>query len=171
MPRTFLGVSSFLPYYLQSCGLLLLPVLVWNMALYRYLPPAYASAAYSRDIPGSLMFVENVLRFAVFALPFLMPLRLVTREQRVGLMVFVVGTLVYFASWLLLIAVPESTWARSALGFLSPAYTPALWLMGLAMVGRQLFWLRVYRPWMYAVLAGGFLLAHIAHAAIVYARH
>ena len=81
-----------------------------------------------------------------------------------------VGTLVYFASWLMQIMFPASAWSTSALGFAAPAYTPFLWFLGIALLGRQLFWGTFYRWWMYLVLAIAFLVTHISHTALVYAR-
>ena len=37
--------------YVLSCGVLTVPILVWNLALTRFLPPALASNEFSRDIP------------------------------------------------------------------------------------------------------------------------
>jgi hypothetical protein len=56
------------------------------------------------------------------------------------------------------------------LGFAAPAYTPLLWLLGIALLGRQLFWGKFYRWWMYLALALSFLVTHTSHTALVYAR-
>ncbi|MSO20346.1 MAG: hypothetical protein EXQ56_07750 [Acidobacteria bacterium] len=79
--------------YLLSCGLLLIPVSVWNIALAGYLPPSFAPAEFWRDIPVPLALAENGLRLAVFVLPFLMPLNLAAPGRIRKLLVFVAGTL------------------------------------------------------------------------------
>ncbi len=157
--------------YLVTCGLLLLPVFVWNVALVRFLPPAFAPNEFWRDIPYALGAAENLLRWLVFALPFFMPLKVSSVRERKGLGVFIAGNLVYFASWLALIGAPNSPWSQSAVGFLAPSYTPILWFAGLALLGRQLHWGSFYRWWMYLVLSGLFLVAHVSHSVIVYARN
>lgn len=156
--------------YALTCGLLLVPASLWNIALTERLPPSFAPAEFWRDIPAALALAENSLRVAVFALPFFMPLKLAAPGRMGALLVFVVGTLVYFASWLMLILFPASAWSTSALGFAAPAYTPFLWLLGIALLGRQLFWGTFYRWWMYFALALAFLVTHISHTALVYAR-
>ncbi|MGB7210690.1 MAG: hypothetical protein WBD27_18685 [Pyrinomonadaceae bacterium] len=156
--------------YVLSCGLLLIPASVWNIALTENLPQSFAPTEFWRDIPAPLALAENSLRYAVFVLPFLMPLNLGTPGRRHALLVFVAGTLVYFASWLMLILFPASAWSTSALGFAAPAYTPFLWLLGIALLGRELFWGTFYRWWMYLALALAFLVAHISHTALVYVR-
>lgn len=135
------------------------------------LPPAFAPGEFWRDIPPAIAGVENTLRVMVFMLPFFMPLSTSAASQRVGLGLYVGGTLLYFASWLALITAPDAVWSMSAAGFLAPAYTPILWLAGLALLGRRLFWGRFYRWWMYLVLSASFLAAHLLHAVIVYARN
>jgi hypothetical protein len=156
--------------YALSCGLLLIPTIAWNMAFTSQLMSPAAMADFSRDIPGPLVFIENALRALVFGLPFAMPLQIATQAERRALWVFVLGTLVYFASWLVLMLWPHSAWSLSMLGSLAPAYTPILWLPSLAILGKRLFWGNFYRWWMYLLVCAAFLAAHITHAAIVYAR-
>jgi len=157
-------------HYALSCGWLLVPASIWNIALTAKLPPAFSLSEFWRDIPAPLAFAENGLRLAVFALPFFMPLNLSAPGSKRALLVYAVGTLTYFASWLALILFPASSWSTSALGFLAPAYTPVFWLVGIALLGRHLFWGAFYRWWMYLLLALAFLAAHISHTALVYAR-
>lgn len=158
-------------HYALSCGLLLVPASVWNIALTGHLPSSFALAEFWRDIPAPLAATENYLRVAVFVLPFFMPLNLAAPASKPALLVYGVGTLVYFASWLALILFPASSWSASALGFTAPAYTPLLWLIGIALLGRHLFWGTFYRWWMYLALALAFLAAHVSHTAMVYARN
>lgn len=42
-----------------SCGLLSVPILVWNIALTRFLPLPLASAEFWRDIPPLVAYGEN----------------------------------------------------------------------------------------------------------------
>ena len=156
--------------YAMSCGLLLVPAVLWNIALTERLPPAFTLAEFWRDIPAPLAFAENSLRVAVFALPFFMPLDISAPTSKRALLIYAAGTLVYFASWLVLILSPTSSWSTGALGFTAPAYTPFVWLLGIALLGRRLFWGTFYRWWMYLVLALVFLATHISHTALVYAR-
>ncbi|MFN0122290.1 MAG: hypothetical protein ACKV2V_17480, partial [Blastocatellia bacterium] len=92
--------------YLWSCGLLIVPILVWNLVLSRFLPPAFAPDEFWREIPPFVRYGENILRFAVLLLPFLMPLEVTTDVQRRGLQLFVVGTVFYVLAWCALILYP-----------------------------------------------------------------
>jgi hypothetical protein len=157
--------------YLLSCGLLTVPILVWNVAFTRFLPPALGSKEFWRNIPPFVGYGENILRFAVVLLPFLMPLEVATVTQRRGLFLFVVGTVIYFVAWVVLMIFPKSRWSTSRMGFLAPAYTPLIWLTGLGIMGRQSYWPWPYRWWVYIALAIGFVAFHVTHAGIVYARN
>jgi len=156
--------------YALSCGLLLVPAIAWNLTFTSTLMPASAMEEFSRDIPAPLVFIENLLRGLVFVLPFAMPLEVMSQSERCALWGFVLGTLVYFASWMALMYWPHSAWSSSPMGLLAPAYTPILWLCRLAALGERLFWGHFYRWWMYLLVCVGFLAAHITHAALVYTR-
>ena len=156
--------------YALSCGLLLIPAIAWNLAFTNKLMPASAMSEFWRDIPAPLVFIENLLRALVFGLPFAMPLQIATKPERRVLLVFVLGTLVYFASWLPLMYFPQSAWSLSILGSLAPVYTPILWLPSLAMLGKRLFWGHFYHWWMYLLVCLIFLAAHVTHGAFIYFR-
>ncbi len=157
--------------YVWSCGVLTVPILVWNMVCTRFLPPALASNEFSRAIPPLVTYGENTLRIVVMTLPFLMPLEVATAGQRRGLRLFAAGTLLYVLAWVPLMIAPESPWSTSWLGFVAPAYTPLVWLTGLGLIGRRLYVPSPYRRWMYVAMACGFVAFHVTHTSIVYARN
>jgi len=156
--------------YAWSCGLLTLPILLWNVIFAGFLPPPLRPPEFDRGIPTLVVFAENALRGVVMVLPFLMPLELTTAGQRRGLALYVVGSLLYFASWAPLMIAPQSPWSVSWLGFVAPAYTPLVWLAGLSLMGRRLYVPSPFRWWMYVGLACAFVTFHVSHASIVYAR-
>ena len=149
--------ADALRHYALSCGLLLLPIFAWNAALARSLPPAFSMTEFWRDISAPLALAENSLRAVVSVVPFFMPLELVSTRQRTGLVVYCVGAVLYFCSWVIIIIAPNSPWAASPAGFLAPAYTPLIWLAGVALLGRRLYWGRSYRWWMFLIPAAGFI--------------
>ena len=155
----------------HSAGWLLLPIFWLNVAYYDRLPEAYQSHVFDAHIPFSLAFSENILRVFTLGLPFLVRLEVDSPLQRRGLGLFVVGALVYAASWVVLILAPESAYARSALGFMAPAYTVGLWLLGLYWLSERLLLetLPYDRRW-YGIAAFAFWLLHTTHAGLVYAR-
>ena len=123
--------------YILNCMWLLLPIMVWNWFLANKLPRAYATETFDHSIPIFIVNGENIFRAMVFILPLLMPLRIETQTQKLGLGLYLAGTLIYFLSWLAQIYFPQSAWSLSAFGFLAPAHTPLIWLTGIGLIGRQ----------------------------------
>ncbi len=136
--------------HLISGLLLLVPILAWNAAFARRLPKSYNT---DDNVPTWLRWAENGLRAIVFVGPLFIPLGVDATSQRTGLWLFGIGCMVYFVSWLPILLRPNATWARSLVGGLGPAYTPAIFLLGLAWIGRS---------WIYGVAAALFLVAHNA---------
>jgi hypothetical protein len=137
---------------LLNCFWLLLPIFVWNAIFASRLPQlGFRSDA---GVPRSILMAENLLRVGVFLLPLLLPLRWQDPQSRAGLALYGFGVLIYCVSWLPLLYFPEAVWSRSAAGLLAPAYTPLLWLLGIALIGRS---------WPYALLTLLFVGIHVYH--------
>jgi hypothetical protein len=159
--------------YLANCFWFVVPVLLFNWLFARDLPAMYQANVYWKDIPPGIGVPENVLRGLVALLPALTPVTGDRARRKTGLVLYAVGLGLYFSSWAALIARPESAWARSAPGFLAPSWTPALWLMGIALLGDEGLFVvssRFYGRWQFASLSAAFLAFHNAHAALVFAR-
>ena len=149
----------------RSAGWLLLPPLLFNLALYDRLPPTFAAERFDADIPAWLLTSEMVLRIACFGLLFVGRLGLADPHQRVGAGLYLVGLGVYFASWWAHIAEPDGAWSSSLLGFTAPAWTASLWLgSALLMLEGPLFG----SPQRLRELCGAsallFMVVHVAHA-------
>ena len=154
--------------YLLNCLLLLLPIMAWNLFFANKLPHAYSEEVFSKNIPSFITNGENILRLMVFILPVLMPLRIETQSQKLGLWLYIIGTAIYFLSWLVQIYFPQSTWSLSAFGFLAPAYTPLVWLTGIGLIGSTLYFSSPYQSWMYIILSVIFISFHLSHALTVF---
>jgi len=157
--------------YLLNCLLLLLPIMAWNLIFASKLPWAYSEEVFSKNIPSFIASGENIFRLIVFILPVLMPLRIEMQSQKFGLWLYIAGTAIYFVSWLAQIYFPQSAWSLSALGFLAPAYTPLIWLVGIGLIGSAFYFSSPYRSWMYIITSVVFLGFHLSHALTVYLRN
>jgi hypothetical protein len=157
--------------YLLNGMLLLLPIMAWNMIFASKLPRLYSAEIFWKDIPPFIATGENLFRLIVFILPLLMPLRIETSTQKIGLWLYIAGTAIYFVSWLAQMYLPQSAWSLSAFGFLAPAYTPLIWLVGIGLIGSALYFSSPYRSWMYIVTSIIFIGFHLTHATTVYLRN
>lgn len=149
---------------------LVLPPLAVSLGLWGVLPPAYADGVFAASVPGWWNLTENVLRVLVFSVPAVLVFGASSPIQRVGWAVYAVGLAAYVASYLILALGPETHWATSAVGFTAPAWTPGVWLLGVAMVCQRT-WLRWpadrrrgWRWWAYLAPVAAFLVAHVGHA-------
>jgi hypothetical protein len=140
-----------------NCFWLLIPILVWNVIFSSKL--AHPAFEFDETVARWVLLLENLLRTAVMVLPIFMPFRWNTPQSQIGIAVYLVGLVVYFASWIPLMLAPDSAWSNSFLGFLAPAYTPLLWLVGIGLIGG---W------WPYLVLAVIFVGVHVGHWGQVY---
>jgi len=156
--------------YLLNCMLLLLPIMAWNGIFFSKLPWAYSSEVFDKNIPVFLSNGENIFRLFVFFLPLLMPLKIETQSQRLGLWLYILGTATYFISWLVQIYFPQSPWSLSVFGFLAPAYTPLIWLTGIGLIGNTLYFSSPYQSWMYILLSVTFVGFHMSHAWTVFSK-
>lgn len=93
-------------------------------------------------------------RILVFTIPLLIPWQARGAWSRIGLAVYLLGTLVYYAAWLPLIFVPTSAWSNSTAGLLAPRLTPGLSFLGVALIGGS---------WSYAIMAIFFIALHTWH--------
>ncbi len=156
--------------YLLNCFLLTVPIMVWNLILTNHLPRPFQPEMFWNNIPLVLVIGERASRIMIFGLSLLMPLSITSKSQKKGLSLYIFGVLAYFASWLPLIWHPESVWSNCYLGFMAPAYTPMLWLTGIALIGNKCYPnLRCIR-WLFIILSVIFMLFHNIHAFIIYNR-
>jgi hypothetical protein len=54
--------------------------------------------------------------------------------------------------------------------FLGPALTPAVWIAGLVLLAEDRPLVPAVRPWLLGLGGGLFLVAHVAHAGLVWSR-
>ena len=141
-------------FSLLNCFWLLIPIFVWNAIF----TPKLTQEGFESDanVPAWMIVLEHILRAVVFILPLLLPLHLKDQWSKIGLALYIVGTLVYFGSWLPLVYRPGAQWSTSAVGLFAPAFTPLILLTGIGLIGHS---------WVYVSLSALFILVHTLHSA------
>lgn len=157
--------------YLLNCFLLLIPIFLWNILLMDELPQGYQAEVFWKDIPEIITYSENILRIIVFALPAFMVLSLQSNTQKIGLVLYVLGLLVYFASWLIMIIEPTIDWSQSLVGFMAPAYTTLIWFIGIGLIGQKSFLKVPHLTWTYMTSSILFVIVHTTHTYLVYQNY
>ena len=156
--------------YLANGFVLLIPVFLWNIFLTSRLPKAYQVQNFWSNIPRLVVITETVFRMMVFTLPLFLKLGYKEAQQKLGWFLYLAGLGIYFASWLMQMYFPGSSWSQSAIGFTAPAFTSAFWLIGIGLIGQSLFFKVPYHYSVYIGLTMGFVLSHSLHAYLVYVR-
>jgi hypothetical protein len=156
--------------YLFNCFLLTIPVLLWDYVFTDKLPKAFQPEIFWKDIPSFITYGENVSRLLMFVFISFMPLKIITNKQKNGLLLYIVGVLLYFAAWIILMYFPNTSWSNSVLGLLAPAYTPLVWLVGIGFIGDSLFFKIPYKRWLYFLVVIIFLIFHNWHTYLIYFR-
>ncbi len=156
--------------YLLNCFLLLIPILLWNIVLFDYLPKPYGADVFWNDIPNWIRYGENILRIFVFGVPLIMTLSIKSRNQKIGLLVYLFGILTYFLSWVAVIIYSDSAWSNSIYGFTAPAYTTIIWFLGIGLIGEKSLF-RIPKLFnIYLSLSVLFVILHTIHACVVFQR-
>jgi hypothetical protein len=135
-----------------NCLWLMAPLLAWNIILAPKI--TLVKVISDANSPIWLLAAENIVRMIVFAGPLLLPLRVQDTISKTGLAIYLIGTLLYFITWIPLIWMPNSLWSQSAVGVLAPRLTPFLPFLGIALIGHS-------AP--YAVVSALFIILHTWH--------
>jgi hypothetical protein len=156
--------------YLLNCFLLLVPVLIWNFIFYKKLPELFQNEKWD-SIRKPVIITENIIRFCVFIFPLFIKLEVRTELQFSGLVIYEIGLLVYFGSWLLQIFFQNTRWSKSLIGFMAPAFTSIIWLAGIGLIGRSLTFALIYDYRYFLLLSFMFVIIHSMHAYLVYKKY
>jgi hypothetical protein len=151
---------------------LTLPPLAFSLLLMNVLPTALTPAQFNRDIPSTLLNLENTARVIVFELPAFFSISPSTKTQRRGLIIYLAGLALYLISYGAQNFSPESSWSTSMIGFTASAYSNVFWMVGLGLLGEKFYFLRGvrYRPIFYIAPAVIFVVLHTAHAALYFSH-
>ncbi len=123
-------------HYLLNCFLLFIPVFIWNMVFFKKLSISYQKAIWDK-IPKSIKITENTLRIGTFIIPLIFSLNFNSSIEYLGLFIYCIGLIGYFLSWILQIKYTESKWSKSLFGFMAPAYSSFVWLLGIDLIGKE----------------------------------
>lgn len=158
-------------YYLLNCFMLTIPILLWNVFFYPLLPDAFQPGIFWNDIPLWFTYSENSTRILLFIVTFFMPLSISTPRQKLGLIVYCLGVSIYFLSWVPLFnMVDEGVDGISLLHFMAPAYTPAIWLLGICLIGDKYYFKFPFSKYLLPIISVIFLVCHNYHTWIIFVR-
>ncbi|MHC4256691.1 MAG: hypothetical protein ACYSUL_13965 [Planctomycetota bacterium] len=155
--------------YLYNGVFLLLITMVWNIIFYEYLPETYSLENFRKNVPTIVLTGENIFRILTFGSTIFLLVGLRDKAQKIGLVLYIFGVVIYFASWAAQMFLPDSMWSHSLLGYTAPAFTSIVWLLGIGLLGKDLVIKRIpYNRIVFIGLSITFVVFHTAHAVIAY---
>ena len=157
-----------LKYYFKNCFLLLIPVLLWNIIFTSYLPEVYTNTSILGDIPAMVRWGEIIAFLSILVLSLMMPLKIKTGVQKLGLIIYFAGLAIYLLAWRPIILYPNGDWSSSFLGFISLAFLPLILLVGIGMLGNKYYFKLQFSRGLYIVLSFILIFLGTWHAILLY---
>lgn len=134
------------------------------------LPVAFAPENMDAGISKDILIGENIFRAIIFLLPIFFKIDLSKHVGKLGLAIYIVGSLIYFASWIIVMYAPSSAWSNSVFGFAAPAYTPIIWLIGISLMADSYNVKIPFGRWHYIIPCAIFIGLHTTHSVLAYLR-
>lgn len=125
--------------------ILILPIILWNIIFTPKLPTYYNPEYFNNNIPLFILIGENIFRTFILILPLLLTFNISSSQGKKGLIIYAISCILYFASWLVTIYLPDLVWSKSVFGFVAPAYTPIIWLIGISFLLDKYYFNLKYR--------------------------
>jgi hypothetical protein len=85
--------------------------MLWNIIFSQYLPEAFSLENFRMNIPAIVLAGENVFRILTFGFTVFLMLGLRDRTQKAGLILYIGGVILYFASWAAQMFLPDAIWS------------------------------------------------------------
>jgi hypothetical protein len=147
----------------------LIPVFIWNILFRSYLPEKYSFSEFKYDIPSFFRWTELISGMAIIILSFSLQLKIKNRIQKIGLILYFTGLILYLLAWRPIILYPNSDWSSSLFGFVSISFTPIVLLLGIGLIGKKLLFIKIkYRRSFFLILVFIYILSRTSHALLVY---
>jgi hypothetical protein len=158
-----MSIIEFINNYKANCFWFFIPVFIFNIIFTKYLPEYYL-----KNIKHPIVTIETIARIITIALSIIMAVEPDSKTGKTGLVVYIIGILIYFCSYFIVIKVPAISFHNNLIVLLSPYWTSALWLIGIGLLGNKLFLNIPYHYTIYIIISTVFAIIHSIHGYICY---
>jgi hypothetical protein len=148
--------------YFKSCFLLFIPILIFNLIFTKYLPKHYL-----QNISHIIVTLESIFRIALIILSVFLKMHLKSKIGKIGIFVYIIGLIIYFGSYYLIINYSNTFIRENVVLKLSGYWTSIIWLLGIGIVGKELFFKVFYNRIIYIILSISFVIIHTWHGIIL----
>ena len=158
-----MNFQNILLKYINNCFLLFIPILIFNIILFQKLPSHYL-----KNISHPIIIIETVARILTIAFSFIMVLSILNKIGKIGLIIYIIGIIIYFASYFIVIYFDNTLFSKYIFVILSPYWTSIIWLIGIGIIGNNLFIKMPYHFSIYIILSIIFTTIHTIHGYLYY---
>jgi len=149
--------------YINNCFLLFIPILLFNILFFKKLPSHYL-----KNISHPIIIIETITRIIVIAFSMIMVMNIQNKMEKIGIIIYVIGIIIYFTSYFIEIYAANSLFGRNIIFILAPYWTSIIWLIGIGLVGNRLFINIPYHFNVYLILSVIFTTIHTIHGYLCY---
>ena len=158
-----MSILEFINNYKNNCFWFFIPVIVFNIVFTKYLPEFYL-----KNIKHPIVTIETIARIMTIVFSVIMAIKLDNKIGKAGLIIYIIGVLIYFCSYLIVIKIPAISFHNNFIVLLAPYWTSVLWLIGIGLLGNKLFINIPYHYAAYIVISIVFAVIHSIHGYICY---
>jgi len=158
-----LNIIEFINNYKNSCFWFFIPIIIFNIILTKYLPEYYL-----KNIKHPIVTIETIARVITILFSVIMSITINNKIGKIGLIVYIIGVLIYFCSYFIVIKFPATSFNNNLVIILSPYWTSVLWLIGIGLLGNKLFINIPYHFVIYIVISIIFATVHSIHGYICF---
>jgi len=77
----------------------------------------------------------------IFLYPLFMRFEVKASDFIRNIIIYSVGSIIYFLTWIMIIYFKNNKWSVSRIGLLAPAYTPLIWLIAIGLLGESIIYI------------------------------
>ncbi len=158
-----MSIIEIINQYKNNCFWFFLPVIIFNCVITKHLPEFYL-----KNILHPIVVIEMIVRIITILFSVIMMISLENKIGKIGLVVYIIGVLLYFVSYIIVIKVPMVSFHNNLFIILAPYWTSVLWLIGIGLLGNKLFISMPYHYMVYITLSIVFAMIHSYHGYICY---
>jgi hypothetical protein len=158
-----MSIIEFINNYKGNCFWFFIPIIIFNIIFTKYLPEFYL-----KNINHPIVTIETIARIITIAFSVIMAIKPDNKMGKAGLIVYIIGVLIYFCSYFIVIKIPSISFHNNLIVLLAPYWTSVLWLIGIGLLGNKLFINIPYHYTAYIVISIVFTIIHSIHGYICY---
>ena len=118
---TIMNFINIILKYINNCFLFFVPILIFNILFFKKLPSHYLM-----NISHPIITAETITRIITIAFSTIMVINIQKKTGKIGLMIYIIGAIIYFTSYFIEIYAPNTLFSRNKIFILAPYWTSVI---------------------------------------------